>query len=220
MAERFLGALVLLLCLPSFTAFHGPHTARAPARDGHVRRESFFEQEESGQGLSRRALALEVAATAAALLASDSAAAIPLPIAPAGITSAASLDTTSETHRAGCCPAHSSLWYADDASRMSVTHVVDLKLRIAAIQASRSEDGGRNAEQGDAIDGSMRLGLYGNAAPKTVRNFLTYCVPGEVLDSEGNLKRQPSYASSILGRMEPVRSPLNRVADFVPGASV
>ena len=84
-----------------------------------------------------------------------------------------------------------------------ITAKVKFRLRIAPTVASRKDDGGRGAVQNEAEEGELIIGLYGNAAPKTVANFLGYCVPPEVTDGAGELIKQPSLSSAIFWRMEP-----------------
>lgn len=84
-----------------------------------------------------------------------------------------------------------------------VSDRVRLMVRIAPTLASRADDGGRRAEQNEAEEGEIILGLYEKQAPETVRTFLSYCVPGEFENSDGELERRPSLDSAVFWRMVP-----------------
>ena len=84
-------------------------------------------------------------------------------------------------------------------SLMDITHHISLKLRIAPTSAAV-----QGRDELPAEEGVLQLGLYGNAAPETVQNFLRYCVPSEILnEATGEFERQPSLSMAQFWRMEP-----------------
>ena len=83
---------------------------------------------------------------------------------------------------------------AEATPDLTITHKVLFKLRIAETQAAVEGREGSPAE-----DGVLVFGLYGNAAPKTVANFLSYCGPAEVENPDS----RPSYDKAQFFRAEP-----------------